>query len=85
MINPVDIQKLKAMPRPEVEKTPRPKTPWRFEKSFLARFPPFQEDTWLQCFEFDWNCSKLEKWLAGSTPHQRDNVYEYLKANYRQM
>lgn len=39
----------------------------------------------MKCFEFDWHCSKIEKWLDHGTQHQRDNVYEYLKGKYKQM
>jgi hypothetical protein len=63
IISLIDIKKLKALPRPEVGITPRPKTPWTFQKSFFVKNPPFHEDIWEKCFDFDWSCSKLEKWL----------------------
>lgn len=74
------------MPRPEAGgATPRPKTPWTFARSFFARYPPFEDDTFVKCFEFDYNCSKIEKWLEHGTKPQRDHVYEYLRDNYKQM
>jgi hypothetical protein len=85
IITLVDIKKMKALPRPEKDSTQRPKTPWTFTKSFFIRHPPFFEDTYAKCFDFDWNCGKIEKWLAGMPKEHRDSVYDYLKSNYRQM
>lgn len=81
----VDIKKMKALPRPEVGNTPRPKTPWTLQKSFFLRQPQVHEDIWAKCFDFDWNCGKIEKWLTGMPKDHRDQVYDYLKANYKQM
>lgn len=39
----------------------------------------------VECFEFDWSCCKIEKWLERSPKASRDVVYNYLKENYKYM
>ena len=39
----------------------------------------------VECFEFDWACCKIEKWLERSPKASRDVVYNYLKENYKYM
>jgi hypothetical protein len=55
-----------AKPRPEITTTPRPKTPWTFEKSFFTQYDENHDDLMVECFEFDWSCCKIEKWLERS-------------------
>ena len=33
-----EIGRMIAKPRPEATTTPRPKTPWKFEKSFFTQY-----------------------------------------------
>ncbi len=80
-----EIKKIKSQPRPEVGFTPRPKTPWQSDKAFFRRNPPVFEENIIKCFEFDWQCSKIEKWLENANGNARDNVYNYLRDNYKQM
>jgi NLR family CARD domain-containing protein 3 len=79
-----DIQGMIAKPRPDFTSTPRPKTPWTFEKSFFTQYVDQNEQLMNDCFEFDWQCSKIEKWLERS-PAQRDAVFNYLRSNYKHM
>ena len=62
-LNQAEILKMRAYPRPETFDTPRPKTPWTFEKSYFYKNPPTSDELIVKCFEFDWKCSKIEKWL----------------------
>ena len=87
-----ELDKMKAKPRPERFMTPRPKKPWSKFSSFFA--PKVQrgatkyksnDELIAECFEFDWRCSKLEKWLETVPKPQRDDVFDYLKSNYHIM
>jgi hypothetical protein len=80
-----EIGRMIAKPRPENTVTPRPKTPWKFEKSFFTQYKDPTDQLMIDCFEFDWSCSKMEKWLERSSRQVRDNVYNYLKTNYKYM
>ncbi len=80
-----EIMSMVAKPRPEVTTTPRPKTPWTFEKSFFTQYLDNNDQVMVECFEFDWSCSKIEKWLERSPKASRDNVYNYLRDNYKYM
>ena len=50
-----------AKPRPEITTTPRPKTPWTFEKSFFTQYFENHDDLMAECFEFDWESSKIPR------------------------
>lgn len=65
-----ELDKMKAKPRPDRFMTPRPKKPWNKLASFFGPKPQrgvttFKSNDELiaECFDFDWRCSKLEKWL----------------------
>ena len=80
-----EIMAMIAKPRPEITTTPRPKTPWTFEKSFFTQYVDNHDQMMVECFEFDWSCCKIEKWLERSSKASRDVVYNYLKENYKYM
>jgi hypothetical protein len=59
-----DLKILKGLPRasPIVDiEDERPKSPWSFNKSIFATYTIDNEETLLNCFDFDWYSGKLEK------------------------
>ena len=83
-----DLYNLKGLPRAEavvdvVEE--RPKSPWTFAKSFFNNYQADTDDLMAQCFDFDWQSSKIEKIAKQFSKDQRDKVYNYLRSNYRKM
>lgn len=64
-----DLKEWKAQPRPEPiieEEEERPKSPWNFSKSLFASRPQDTDELMHECFDYDWNCSKIEKILKNT-------------------
>lgn len=83
-----DLYNFKGLPRAEpVVDAPeeRPKSPWSLAKSFFAQYQADTEELMTQCFDFDWNTSKIEKLAKQFSKDQRDRAYAYLNKNYRKM
>lgn len=81
-----DLLSFKALPRPEPKyepEPPRPKTPWTLEKSIFATYKYDTDEHLAHCFDFDWKCSKIEKMIK--SVKDKENIYKYLKSNYRCM
>lgn len=79
-----DISQRKALPRAEPNKIPeieRPKSPWCFEKSIFAPYKFDTDELLVRCFNFDWNCSKIERMIKSVKDKER--MYLYLNKNYR--
>ena len=84
LITKTYLTTLKAIPRPKRRRQkPRPKSPWNVSKSV---FKTYQDDTaalLAQCFEFDWSCSKIPRFIRDYEDWK--HVKKYLKDNYRSM
>jgi hypothetical protein len=61
----------------------RPSTAWDLSKSVFKKVKQDTPDLMAKCFEFDWSCSRIERLLEPASREQRDNIYNFLKANYR--
>jgi hypothetical protein len=77
---------MKCLPRPppkNLKGREKIKTPWDFFKSVFRDYKPDTEALLLDCFEFDWSCSKIEKILKSEEEIQK--VKAYLKSKYKYM
>lgn len=83
-----DLREWKAVPRPEpiveVEEE-RPKSPWDFSKSLFTQYAQDTPEMLLNCFDFDWHCSKIERLLKNATKDIREKIYTFLLKNYKIM
>lgn len=84
LITQTYLTSLKAIPRPKGRKPkPRPKTPWDVSRSVFRTYQDDTEHLLNKCFEFDWACSKITRFIR-----QYDiwkEVKKYLKQYYRVM
>ena len=58
----------------------RPKSPFTVKKTVFAQFKQDTEDLTDKCFEFDWQCSKIDKLIKAVV--EKEKVYKYLKKKY---
>jgi len=59
------------------------KTPWDFYKSVFKDYRPDNPQLLDQCFEFDWECSKIPRVIK--TDEELDKSKEYLRTVYKHM
>lgn len=77
---------MKAIPRPEppvVIEVERPKSPWTLPKSIFASYKYDTDEHLANCFDFDWRCSKIDRMIK--SVKDKEQIYNYLKSNYRAM
>ena len=58
------LDKMTVKPRPEPKLPPqrnKPKTPWDVSKSIFAQYRTDTNEIIAECFEIDWNNSKIPK------------------------
>mmetsp|Transcript_6029 Transcript_6029/g.5632 ORF Transcript_6029/g.5632 Transcript_6029/m.5632 type:complete len:199 (-) Transcript_6029:158-754(-) len=76
--------KLPCIPRPPPkfhEKKERIKTPWDFFKSVFKDYKPDTPKILDECFEFDWNCSKITKLVKNGD--DQTEVKKLLRSLYK--
>ena len=58
----------------------RPKSPWSIPKSVWKSYK-FDDDAIIaKCFDFDWNCTTLNKMIKD--PNQKELIIKYLRPKY---
>jgi hypothetical protein len=80
------LTNLSCIPRPEpknLKGREKLKTPWDFNKSVFKDYKPDNVQLLEQCFEFDWECSKIPRVIKGD--EEVDRCKEYLKTVYKHM
>jgi hypothetical protein len=77
---------MKSVPRPppkNLKGREYLKTPWDFFKSVFKDYKPDNEGLLVDCFEFDWQCSKILKIIKNE--EEQNKIKEYLKSIYKNM
>ena len=75
---------MQVVPRPPPKflmSDERPKTPWDFKKSIFKTYIPDNEMNLNDCFENDWNDSKIQKILKN--PAELVTAKAYLRQIYK--
>ena len=78
------LDKMTVKPRPEPKQPPKrikPKTPWDFTKSIFAPYRIDNEEILANCFDIDWNDSKIPKILKNDP--DIDKIKDFLGSIYR--
>lgn len=73
-----------CIPRPApkgLNKLERLKTPWDFLKSIFKDYKPDTDVLLLNCFEFDWSNTKIEKLVKDES--EIEITKEFLKSHYK--
>lgn len=86
-----ELRAWKAPPRPkpllhvveEEDDNIRPASGWDVSKSVFKKVKQDTPDLMSKCFEFDWQCSRIERMLEPASKDQRDRIFNFLKDNYR--
>lgn len=85
-----DLRAWRAMPRQklilppvEEEEVVAIKVGWDLSKSIFAKVKQDTPKLMDSCFEYDWECSRLEKICEHFSKEQRDKIHTFLKHNYR--
>ena len=58
----------------------RPKSPWSIPKSFFAKYRADNDAIMNKCFDFDWNCSSLNRMIKD--PDNNAKAKAYLRTKY---
>jgi NLR family CARD domain-containing protein 3 len=77
------LNKMSVKPRPDPKNPPirvRPKTPWDFNKSIFAAYKQDTPELLDNCFETDWENSRIPKIVKGDG---EEEVKEFLRSQYR--
>ena len=64
-----------------VKKEPRPDTAWTVAKSFFGKYKVDDDEIINKCFNFDWECSNLNKIIKDLT--DRQNIKNFLRPRYK--
>mmetsp|Transcript_26785 Transcript_26785/g.25810 ORF Transcript_26785/g.25810 Transcript_26785/m.25810 type:complete len:162 (-) Transcript_26785:686-1171(-) len=75
---------LSVMPRPPPKKIKglrREKTPWDVRNSVFKDYVPDNEAMLTKCFDLDWSCSKIPKFIKDE--RDRENCKQYLRSIYK--
>ena len=78
------LAEMKCFPRPppkSLQKQERVKTPWDFFKSVFREYKPDTEVLLSNCFEFDWQCSKIDKVVKDE--NELAKVKAFMKGQYK--
>lgn len=78
------LREMIVKPRPPpklLHKRERLKTPWDFFKSVFKDYKPDKPALMNECFEFDWECSKIEKVVK--LPEDVFKIKAFLKSKYK--
>lgn len=77
------LDKMAVKPRPDPKIPPfriRPKTPWDFNKSIFAAYKQDTPELLDNCFETDWENSRIPKIVKGD---DEEGIKEFLRSQYR--
>ncbi|CAI2363827.1 unnamed protein product [Moneuplotes crassus] len=68
---------------PKEPEKPAPTPTWEQEKSVFKKYRVDNTKLLGKCFEFDWNCSKIENMIRDDS--EKEKIKEFLQKNYRLM
>jgi len=84
-INEPFLQNMVCIPRPSPDDKIDIILPWNFKNSVFAPYKPDDDYILNKCFEFDWNCSKIQSLLKNADGTTLLRIKAVLRSYYKGM